>query len=331
MQQITEKCYARLGLIGNPSDGYSGKTLSVICKNFYAEVTLTPSDQLVIVPDVYQFDSVTELVSHVGDHGYYGAQRLFRATIKVFADYLSLRHSPISLSPAFNLSYQTNVPRMVGLAGSSALIVAMLKALMKFYDVAIDLQVLPSLALKVERYELKIGGGLQDRVIQFYEGLVAMDFSESVMIDGLDCGRYQPIDPMLLPPLYMAYTLSDSEPTEIFHNDLQSRYAAGEPLVVDTMSSLVSLTNQAVDALQNGDHRLFGALMDKNFDLRNAMSKLNPHHVAMIETARSCGVSAKYAGSGGAIVGVCEEESTFDELQQELGSIGCSVIRPVVN
>ena len=172
MQQTKEKCYARLGLIGNPSDGYGGKTLSVVCKNFFAEVTLTQSDQLIIVPDAYQFDSVTELVSHVSDNGYYGAQRLFRATIKVFVDYLSSKGSSQALSPAFNLSYQTNVPRMVGLAGSSALIVATLKALMKFYDVAIDLRVLPSLALKVERYELKIGGGLQDRVIQFYEGLV---------------------------------------------------------------------------------------------------------------------------------------------------------------
>jgi len=134
MHQTTEKCYARLGLIGNPSDGYGGKTLSVICKNFYAEVTLTKSDQLIIVPDAYQFNSVTDLVNYVDDNGYYGAQRLFRATIKVFADYVSSKSLLQSLTPAFNLSYQTNVPRMVGLAGSSALIVATLKALMNFYD-----------------------------------------------------------------------------------------------------------------------------------------------------------------------------------------------------
>jgi len=278
-----------------------------------------------------QFNSVTDLVNYVDDNGYYGAQRLFRATIKVFADYVSSKSLLQSLTPAFNLSYQTNVPRMVGLAGSSALIVATLKALMNFYDVAIDMRVLPSLALKVERYELKIGGGLQDRVIQFYEGLVAMDFSQSETIDGLECGRYQSVDPMLLPPLYMAYTLSDGEPTEIFHNDLQSRYAAGDALVVETMSKLSELTNQAVDALHNDDHLLFARLMDQNFDFRAAMSTLNPHHIAMIETARSCGVSAKYAGSGGAIVGVCSDESAFEQLTQKLGKISCRVIRPIVS
>jgi len=95
-----------------------------------------------------------------------------------------------------------------------------------------------------------------------------MDFSQSETIDGLECGRYQSVDPMLLPPLYMAYTLSDGEPTEIFHNDLQSRYAAGDALVVDTMSKLSELTNQAVDALHNDDHLLFARLMDQNFDFR---------------------------------------------------------------
>jgi len=330
MQQTTEKCYARIGLIGNPSDGYGGKTLSAICKNFHAEVTLSESDQLTIVPDAYQFNSVTELTSYVTEHGYYGAQRLFRATIKVFVDYLATLESPVSLSRAFSLSYQTSVPRMVGLAGSSALIVATLKALMKFYDVSIDLRVLPSLALKVERYELKIGGGLQDRVIQFYEGLVAMDFGQSESIDGLTCGLYEPLDPSLLPPLYMAYTLCESEPTEIFHNDLQARHANGEKLVVDTMRKMVSLTNTAVEALHSGDHSLFSKLMDQNFDLRNAMSKLNPHHVAMIETARSCGVSAKYAGSGGAIVGVCQDHSSYDLLCDKFEKIGCKVIKPIV-
>jgi glucuronokinase len=54
----------------------------------------------------------------------------------------------------------------VGLAGSSAIIVATLRCLMEFYDVDIPPEVQPSLALSVERDELKIGAGLQDRVIQ---------------------------------------------------------------------------------------------------------------------------------------------------------------------
>ena len=50
----------------------------------------------------------------------------------------------------------------------------------------------------------------------------------------------------------------------------------------------------------------------------------------MVERARRAGATAQFAGSGGAIVGTYPDEATFARLQQELGAIGCSVIRPIV-
>ena len=35
---ITSRVHARIGLLGNPSDGYNGKTISFALANFYAEV-----------------------------------------------------------------------------------------------------------------------------------------------------------------------------------------------------------------------------------------------------------------------------------------------------
>ena len=37
----------RVGLIGNPSDGFYGKTISFTVSNFWAEVTITESPRLV--------------------------------------------------------------------------------------------------------------------------------------------------------------------------------------------------------------------------------------------------------------------------------------------
>ena len=37
----------RVGLIGNPSDGFYGKTISFTINNFWAEVTITESSRLV--------------------------------------------------------------------------------------------------------------------------------------------------------------------------------------------------------------------------------------------------------------------------------------------
>ena len=35
---ISARVFARIGLLGNPSDGYHGKTISFALANFYAEV-----------------------------------------------------------------------------------------------------------------------------------------------------------------------------------------------------------------------------------------------------------------------------------------------------
>jgi glucuronokinase len=50
----------------------------------------------------------------------------------------------------------------------------------------------------------------------------------------------------------------------------------------------------------------------------------------MIETARSVGASAKFAGSGGAIIGIYRDETMYANLQSELGKIGCIVVKPIV-
>src|SRR5207248_8262986 len=78
----------------------------------------------------------------------------------------------------FSVRYHSDIPRQVGLAGSSAIIVATLRCLMDFYEVPIPLEVQPSLALSVETEELGITAGLQDRVVQVYEGLDYLDLSK---------------------------------------------------------------------------------------------------------------------------------------------------------
>ena len=43
---IETYAYARAGLLGNPSDGYFGKTISFSVRNFRARVLLYPSARL---------------------------------------------------------------------------------------------------------------------------------------------------------------------------------------------------------------------------------------------------------------------------------------------
>lgn len=334
MQLIRQRAYARAGLIGNPSDGYHGKTISISVRNFWAEVTLYEWDDVEVVlsqEDRSRFRSVQELARDVKLHGYYGGVRLVKATIKKFVEYC-LRHEIPLDDRNFSVRYQSNIPRQVGLAGSSAIIVATLRCLMEFYGVEIPQRVQPSLVLSVETEELGITAGLQDRVIQVYEGVVFMDFAPAAMeqVQGLWCGRYEPLDPALLPPLYLAFSTEVSEPTEVFHNNLRARFEQGEPAVVAAMQRFAELTLQTREALLAGDAVLAGQLMNANFDLRYSICRIAPEQVEMVQLARRAGVTAKFAGSGGAILGTYAEPADLDRLRAALAPLHCQVLCPEV-
>lgn len=98
-------------------------------------------------------------------HGYYGGIRLIKATIKRFVEYCQERDIQLH-NRNFSVRYETNIPRQVGLAGSSSIIVATLRCLMEYYEVQIPLEIQPTFVLAVEIEELGITAGFQDRVIQ---------------------------------------------------------------------------------------------------------------------------------------------------------------------
>ena len=331
---VRKRAYARAVLIGNPSDGYHGKTISISVRNFWAEVVLYEWDSVDIVlaeDDRARFSSIYDLARDVKLHGYYGGIRLIKAMIKRFVEYCDRQGLQLH-DRNFSVRYETHIPRQVGLAGSSAIIVATLRCLIEFYGIEIPIEVQPSFVLSIEREELGIAAGLQDRVIQVYEGVVYMDFDRSCehLVHGYKCYDYEPLDPALLPPMYLAYHDTLSEPTEVFHNDIRARFDRGEEKVVDAMKHFAALAASARAALLDRDAECLGRLMNENFDTRRSIYNLPPWQVQMVETARRCGASAKFAGSGGAIIGTYRDEAMFEELRQALGAINSRVIKPQV-
>lgn len=67
----------------------------------------------------------------------------------------------------------------------------------------------PQIILNIEKVELGISAGLQDRVIQTYGGLVHMDFSPGApsvaAAEETGLSPYTSLDPALLPEMYLAY------------------------------------------------------------------------------------------------------------------------------
>lgn len=328
MKTIQTQAWARAALAGNPSDGYFGRTLAVCVRDFSARVMVQSAPQLSIQPDaVAQYADLKTLARDINANGYYGAQRLILASLKRFHDYASSQNLDLP-HETFAISYETTIPRGVGLAGSSALVLATWRALMAWFDVEISRDVLPNLLLQTERDELGIGAGLQDRVAQVYEGLTFMDFKRELLErDGV--GAYEALDVQLLPPLFLAFS-TDAEPSERVHNDLRARWNAGDASVHAVMHELADLATQARNSLLHHRADELGAIMDANFSARKRIMQLRATHARMCEIAQECGASAHFAGSGGAIIGTFPNETVYADLERELGALGCRVLKPTL-
>src|SRR3954471_14447039 len=329
---ITSHAFARAGLIGNPSDGYYGKNISFVVRNFRARVHLWESPHFEIVPsdgDFARFASVRELLRDQRLHGYYGAMRVIKASIKRFVDYCSTCSIEVNQGKSFTVSLESDIPRLVGLSGSSAITVAMFRALMAFYHVEIPDEILPSLALSVEREELGIAAGLQDRVIQTYEVMFYMDFDKELLTTR-GHGIYEPIRPPHLPPLYIAYDPERAEVSDIPHRNLRQLYDQGDKSVHAAMQRYREITDIARKALMSGDWETLGKVMNENFDLRRTIMNVAPENLKMVEVARSVGCPAKFAGSGGAIIGLYKDGKQYQQLSDALAALRCTVLRPII-
>lgn len=328
---IKTKAYPRAALIGNPSDGYFGKTIAFVFRNYCAEVELYETPELELLPaerDGTVFSSIEHLVSDVGLFGYYGGIRLLKATVKKFYEFCR-KHSITLDERNFTIRYRTDIPNRLGMAGSSAIITASLRALIRFFGIQISCPVFANLVLSVEKEELGIQAGLQDRVAQAYNEPVFMDFNHDHMMQ-YGYGIYTPIEIPGDLNLYIAYRTDLAEGSEILHSRLRDDYSNGNPEVLAAIREWAQLTEYVAECLHERKYRHLSAYINRNFDLRCEVcgDSVSPKNRNMVEIARKTGASAKFTGSGGAIIGTYEDEEMYRNLQIKLKEFSVEVIRP---
>jgi glucuronokinase len=328
---IETYAYARAGLLGNPSDGYFGKTIALIARNFRARVLLYPSARLEIKAskaDMPLFESLDDLYATTRWRGYYGGIRIIQALIVRLMDYCAEQGIELE-NRNFTLEYESTIPLRLGMGGSSSIITAALRGICQYFGIEIPLPIQAKLVLETETKELGVPAGPQDRVIQVYEGLVYMDFDRQLM-EARGYGEYERLNPDLLPNLYLAYRTSLSEGTEVFHNNVRDRWNRGDREVVDAMQRWGDIASEGRAALLDGDHERLNRLINENFDLRAKIYRIGAGNLEMIEAARSVGASSNFAGSGGAIVGAYRDEEMFRKLEATMKPLGIAVVKPRV-
>jgi glucuronokinase len=284
---------ARVGLLGNPGDVYEGRALALAFWDFRATVTLAPAQA---------FEASGP------------ARDLLRAAVGRLPE---LPHT------RFALTAHSDIPLQVGLAGSSAIVVAAMKACCAAFALELQPADLAERALAAEVEDLGITAGPMDRVIQAYGGLVAMDLR-------LPRGprSYRRLDPACLPPLFVAWNPAPGQRSDVPHDTVRARWEAGDPAVHEAMACFARLAQEGVACLEAGDHDGFRRCMDANFDARARIWPTRPRDVELVEVGRAQGAAVKYAGSGGAVVGALRDAGQWPAVAKAYAEAGFPCLRP---
>lgn len=236
---LRSRVHARIGLLGNPSDGFGGVCISLSLANHWAEVRRTAAAciahaarlslnrraplQVTLTPGGLALRLCPpggDAAAGLAD----GGCRLMHATLLALEESLEAAGTPLPPGSAFSLAYSTTIPRQRGLSGSSAIAAAALNCLLRHYqlEAAVPVAQRPALLLRAEA-SMGITAGLQDRVIQTFGGLLLMDFSAPEP-------RLQRLDPSRLPPLWLIHR-PGGEPgadSGAVHSDVKQRWLAGD-------------------------------------------------------------------------------------------------------
>jgi len=225
--------------------------------------------------------------------------RLLQATADAFAD-------AKSELPSVTLSASTSIPRSVGLAGSSALVIATLRALAACAGHRWEPIELAELALSVERDRLGIAAGLQDRLVQAVGKPISMTFDP--------IGYHQ----LALPDdtsLFVAWNPHGSETSDTIHRSLRRRFDGGDAGVHAAMRDLAVQAARARRAIEAADALLLSEAIDRSFDLRASIVEIDATQQMLIDIGRSGRAAVNSAGSGGSIVGLPRRPSDLPRLQ----------------
>jgi glucuronokinase len=297
VRRVVARAHARAGLLGNPSDVYEGRAIALSVRDFTAEVEIEPAAALRC-------------------EGEPGGAALLRA---------AFGRLPEARDDQLALRFRTDVPRQVGLAGSSAIVVAALKALCGWFGVELHPAELAERALAAEVEDLGIVAGPMDRVIQAYEGLLYMDFRAP-----RGPHSYRRLDPGLLPPLFVAWDPEPGVSSGVAHGDVRARWLRGDPDVRAAMAVFPRLADEGLACLERRDVAGLQRLVDRNFDTRASIWPIRARDFEMVRIGRARGAAVKFCGSGGAVLGVMREAAEWDAIAAAYAEAGYPCLRPRV-
>ena len=263
---------ARVALAGNPSDGFGGSVVAVEVPALAA--TVATSDRTVELP--------ADLAS------------LVDAAVTV-----GVRRFDAAPPPGWSIS--STIPREVGLSGSSAIVIGVLRALGERADARLTPDELAVLALEVEVEQLGWRAGLQDRLVQSYGGMIAMDFAPAARIETRfgPSGTVRRLDASLVHDAVAVWRSATAESSHASHGRVDPSAAE----VQEAMRRSADAARRCAEAIEASDLALVGEMMDLTWQCRLDAYTVRADQRRLVDDYRAIsGVAVNQAGSGGAVV-----------------------------
>jgi galactokinase/mevalonate kinase-like predicted kinase len=335
-RRLVSSAPGRAGIIGNPTDMYGGSVISCSMA-MRACATITSLDASSGSATAAGRQQVPQITLESGGEQ---CQITSRGDLRPRGDRFDIARAILDymqLPPlTCHVSYESDIPMRSGMAGSTALVVALLQALLTWQGERVNRYQLAERARYIELNNLKVVCGYQDACMATFGGLNYLDFRGKQFYRQAEAELFATIEPLAeyVPelPFILGYT-GVQHASSAVHKPIRERWMEGETAVVEGYKSMTRIARMGKKALLLADWPLLGRLMNENHAIQRDLGGSGESNERLIRAALDAGaLGAKLAGAGdgGTIIALWPWPDTTS-LEQALVQAGASATyRPEV-
>jgi galactokinase/mevalonate kinase-like predicted kinase len=203
---------------------------------------------------------------------------------------------------AFHLEATTEIPMRAGLAGSTAMLVAILGAVLRWQELTLNRWEIAEAARKIEFDVMNVTCGFQDQYMATFGGLNCMDFRGKDPKSETPDPVFATVEP-LAPhvhdlPMLLANTGVKHHSGSV-HRPLRERWIEGDLSVVQGYERLQALAREGKKALLQADWECLGVMMNEQHAIQRELGSSGEANERLIRAALDAGAwGAKLAGAG---------------------------------
>jgi galactokinase/mevalonate kinase-like predicted kinase len=254
--------------------------------------------------------------------------------VRAILDYMHL--------PPLNcrISYESEIPLSSGLSGSTALVVAILQALLAWQGEHPSRYQLAERARYIELNHLEVVCGYQDAYMCTFGGLNYMDFRGKQFYRSAEAELFATIEPLAgyvsKLPFVVGFTGVHHSSSAV-HKPIRERWLEGEQHVVKNYERMTEIARIGKKALLLQDWPTLGRLMNENHAIQRDLGgsgESNERLIAAALEAGALGAKLAGAGSGGTIIALWpwEDVTRLEESLRAAGALAtyCLQVAPGV-